>query len=151
MYFTGKKRDIALSYGNQNILYNCLNKIDKNIKKKFTNIISYFGINKCSNDSVYYITGIYQLENYVFNNHIIFYHTITIDKFLETIINLFYYIKYKKIGIKHYDLIIEMLSETGSIQIDWDTVKTIDNLKEKMKKKYYYVYQFTNSFLQKLI
>jgi len=148
IFFTGERRMKASGYGNQNILYNCLHKIDKNVKKKFLNIISNFGISKCSNSAIYYITGIYNLDNFLIDNDVIFCTTISIDIFLYNIVELFYYLKDKKIDIKHYKLLLKIISDGNPIEIMWDVEKTIDNLHDIIKKKYYVHLELTDKLLE---
>jgi len=149
--FTGERKNKASGFGNQNIMYNCLNKIDQNLKKRFLSIISNFGIFKCSNRSVLYITAIYNLDNDIIYNDIIFYNTISINRFLYNIVELFYYLKDKKIDIKHYKLLLNIISDGNSIEIIWDVEKTIDNIHDKIKKKYYVHLELTDKLLQIII
>jgi hypothetical protein len=149
IYFTGERQTNALSYGNQNVLYKCLDKMDQTIKKRFISVLYSFGIEKCSNRAVYYITGIYHLENYVICNDIIYYNTLSINTFLNSIVNMFYYFKDKKIDITLYELLFKIISNDNPIEIIWDADKTINNLNEKMKK-YYVNFEFTNKFLEKI-
>jgi hypothetical protein len=148
IFFTGERKNKASGYGNQNVLYKCLNKIDQNLKKRFINILSNFGISKCSNNAVYYITGIYTLDNFVIQNDVILCNTISINIFLYNIVELFYYLKDKKIDIKHYKLLLNIISDGNPIEIIWDVEKTIDNIHDKIKKKYYVNLKLTDKLLQ---
>lgn len=149
--FTGERKNKASGYGNQNILYNCLHKIDQNLKKRFLSIISNFGIFKCSNRSLLYITGIYNLDNDIIYNNLTYCNTISINLFLYNIVELFYYFKDKKIYIKHYKLLLNILSDGNDIEIIWDVEKTIDNIHDKIKKKYYVQLKLTHNLLQMIL
>lgn len=146
--FTGERQNKALGYGNQNVLYKCLNKIDQNLKKGFLSILSHFGILKCSNRSFLYITGIYTLDNFVIQNDVKFCNTMSINIFLYNIVDLFYYLKDKKIDIKHYKLLLKIISDGNPIEIIWDIQKSIDNIHDKIKKKYYTYLKLTNKLIQ---
>jgi len=145
--FTGEKRNVASSYGNQNILYNCLHKIDKKIKKQFLTIISNFGILRCSNRAIHYITGIYTLHDYSITNDYIITKTLFIDHFLSYIIEIFYYLKLKKINLKMYNLLLKIISNENPIEIIWDVEKTLYVIKQKIKNKYYVNIDFSNKLL----
>ena len=146
--FSGERQNKASAYGNQNILYNCLNKIDQTKKKQFLSIISNFGILKCSNRSFLYITGIYTLDNFVIQNDVKFCNTISINILLNNIVELFYYLKDKKIDINHYKLLLKIISDENPLEIIWDVEKTIDNIHDMIKKKYYVDMKVSNNLLQ---
>ena len=154
IFFTGEKRELALSYGNQNVLDNCLDNIDVILKNKFKSLIYHFGITKCTNRSIYYITGIYNIDNYnidnqttfynIDNNSIdnqtTFYNKQSIDRFIESSVYLALYLKLRRLNVKIYELLLEILSDSGKIQIELDNDKSVNYVNSIIKK-------YSNRFL----
>ena len=144
IFFTGEKRELALSYGNQNVLDNCLNNIDVVLKNKFKSLIYYFGITKCTNRAIYYITGIYNIDNYNIDNYnidnnsidtnIAFYNKQSIDRFIESSVYLVLYLKLRRLNVKIYELLLEILSDSGKIQIELDNDKSVNYVNSIIKK-----------------
>ena len=148
IFFTGEKREIALSYGNQKILDNCLNNIDVVLKNKFKSLIYYFGITKCTDRAVYYMTGIYNIDNYNIDNqtafynmdnnsidtNITFYNKQSIDRFIESSVYLALYLKLRRLNLKIYELLIEILSDSGKIQIELDNDKSVHYVNSIIKQ-----------------
>jgi hypothetical protein len=132
IFFTGEKRELALSYGNQNVLDNCLNNIDVVLKNKFKSLIYYFGITKCTNRSIYYITGIYNIDN--IDTQATFYNKLSIDRFIESSVNLALYLKLPRLNVKIYELLLEIVSDCGEIQIELDNVKSVHYINSIIKQ-----------------
>ena len=132
IFFTGEKRELALSYGNQNVLDNCLNNIDVVLKNKFKGLIYYFGITKCTNRAIYYITGIYNINS--IDTNIIFYNKQSIDRFIESSVYLAIYLKLHRLNLKIYELLLEILSDTGKIQIELDNDKSVNYVNAIIKQ-----------------
>jgi hypothetical protein len=132
IFFTGEKRELALSYGNQNVLDNCLDNIDVILKNKFKSLIYYFGITKCTNRSIYYITGIYNIDN--IDTQATFYNKLSIDRFIESSVNLALYLKLPRLNVKIYELLLEIVSDCGEIQIELDNVKSVHYINSIIKQ-----------------
>jgi hypothetical protein len=132
IFFTGEKRELALSYGNQNVLDNCLDNIDVILKNKFKSLIYYFGITKCTNRSIYYITGIYNIDN--IDTQATFYNKLSIDRFIESSVNLALYLKLPRLNVKIYELLLEIVSDSGEIQIELDNVKSVHYINSIIKQ-----------------